>query len=66
MSFVLVLYIFAGMLSKGDSVALTTVRGFDTREACVAAGEQSKGLVSGSFKDARYVCLPIAKKRNGD
>lgn len=62
MSFVLVLYIYAGMMSKGDSVALTTIRGFATREDCVRAGENAKGLVANSFKEVRYVCLTRARR----
>jgi len=57
MSWVLVLYIYAGVLAKGDSVTLTPVPGFKTLEACQAAGRAAAPLVANSAKDLRFVCL---------
>lgn len=57
MIWILVIYIYAGALSKGDSVTLTTVDGFKSKQACEAAGRDSGPLVSGSFKDLRFACL---------
>lgn len=54
---ILVLYIYAGMMSKGDSVTLHSVPGFRSEAACIAAGNKSKPLVDASTKDLRFVCL---------
>lgn len=57
MEFVLVLYIYAGMLAKGDSVAMQAVYGFKTEQSCKAAGAAASPLVSGSTKELRFVCM---------
>ena len=54
---VLVLYIYAGVLAKGDSVTLTSIPGFKTEQACKVAGIQSDSLVKDSFKTARFMCV---------
>lgn len=58
MTWVLVLYIYAGMLAKGDSVTLTTVEGFHSKASCETAGKAAEPLVGGSAKELRFVCLP--------
>ena len=60
MSYVLVLYIYAGMLAKGDSVALQVIEGFTSEEACQVAGMHGRELVKDSFKDKeyRFSCVP--------
>ena len=55
MSWTLVLYIYAGVLAKGDSVTLLSVPGFKSEQHCAAAGSASKPLVSGSAKELRFV-----------
>ena len=55
--FTLIIYIYAGMMAQGDSVALTHVDDFKTLAECTAAGDQTKRLVTGSAKEVRYVCL---------
>ena len=57
MSWTLVLYIYAGVLAKGDSVTLLSVPGFKSEQHCAAAGSASKPLVGGSAKELRFVCL---------
>lgn len=57
----LVIYIYAGMLSDSDSVALTHVDGLRTQQECQAAGETGKKLVAGSKKEYRYICLQTVK-----
>lgn len=57
MSYILVLFLYAGVMSKGDSVALTSVPGFASEAACREAGRQSMTLVERTFKDARFVCV---------
>jgi len=56
MSWVLILYIYAGVLAKGDSVSLVTIP-MQTEAACVAAGQKSEQLVNGSTKVARFTCV---------
>lgn len=58
MSYILVMYIYAGMLAKGDSVALLSIDKFSSQADCVAAGEAGRPLVNGSSKEYRFVCLP--------
>lgn len=57
MTFILILYIYAGAFAKGDSVTLAPVPGFKTLADCQAAGAASSSLVAGSAKELRYVCL---------
>lgn len=55
---VLVIYIYAGILAKGDSVTMVTVPGFTSEKSCKDAGSYGRPLVSGSAKEYRFVCLP--------
>jgi hypothetical protein len=57
--YTLIIYIFAGMLANGDSVAITNVPGFQTQSACEAAGKQTQSFVKGSAKEHRYVCVKL-------
>lgn len=53
----LIIYIYAGMLAKGDSVALLSVPGFTSEFACFAAAAQTGKFVSGSAKEHRFACV---------
>ena len=57
MSWTLVVYIYAGMLAKGDSVTLTHIQGFKTEAHCAVAGNALNPLVKGSAKELRFVCI---------
>ena len=57
MTWVLVLFLHAGMLSEKDSMALTTVPGFKSEVSCLAAGKQSEGLGKRTTKEVKFVCL---------
>lgn len=57
MTYILVLFLHAGMLSDKDSMALTTVPGFKTEADCQTAGTASKALGKGTTKDVKFVCL---------
>lgn len=57
MTYILVLYIYAGMLARGDSVAIQYIPGFKTVAACKAAGNAAMPLVKDSAKELRFVCL---------
>jgi hypothetical protein len=56
MSWVLVIYIYAGVWAKGDSVTITHVPML-TQELCEEAGKQLDSLVQGTAKEVRYLCL---------
>lgn len=58
MTFILVMYIFAGPFSKGDSVALTTVGEFAGEQACMKAGQRGTSLTLNTMKEYRFVCVP--------
>jgi hypothetical protein len=57
MNWILVIYIYAGVLANGDSVAITTIPTFSTKQDCNQAGKEASNLVSGSSKVYRFVCL---------
>jgi orotidine-5'-phosphate decarboxylase len=57
MTWILVLYIYAGAFAHGDSVTLHSIPGFKTEADCKTAGEAGKILVSGSTKEYVYTCL---------
>ncbi|WP_455154150.1 hypothetical protein [Cupriavidus campinensis] len=57
MNFTLILFLYAGMMSKGDSVALANVPGFTTEQACMAAGKRAVDMTKGTFKDGTFVCV---------
>lgn len=54
---ILILFIYAGPLSRGDSVALTNVQGFRTEQLCQEAGRATKPLIRDTVKDVRFVCV---------
>lgn len=56
MEWVLILYIYAGAMASGDSVALTHIP-MATEQACRTAGDASNGLVRATTKNVRYVCV---------
>jgi hypothetical protein len=57
MSWVLILFVHAGMLSEKDSMAITTVSGFKSEAVCMTAGKQSEALVKRTTKEVRFVCV---------
>lgn len=61
MVWTLVIYIYAGVMAKGDSVSLATVPGFTSESQCKEAGAASKPLVAGSLKEFRFVCIGVPK-----
>lgn len=56
MTWVLILYIYAGAFAKGDSVTLHSVA-MPTKAACEREGQRAQSLVQGSYKELRYVCM---------
>lgn len=61
MIWVLILFAHAGPMSDKDSMALTTVPGFKTEQACVAAGEQAKKMTSMTTKVMKYNCVQVER-----
>lgn len=57
MSWILVLFVHAGMLSEKDSMALTSVPGFKTEAACQVAGKQTESLAKRTTKEVKFVCV---------
>ncbi len=57
MTWVLVLFVHAGMLSEKDSMALTSVPGFKTESNCQAAGKAAEALTKTTTKNTRFVCV---------
>ena len=57
MSYVLVVFLYAGAMSGGDSVALTNVPGFKSEASCVAAGKLAVNMTRATLKDGKFVCL---------
>ncbi|MGE4243694.1 hypothetical protein [Ramlibacter sp.] len=60
MAWILVMYVYAGMLAKGDSVAMLTVP-VASQEVCEREGRKGEKLVGGSAKEYRYLCLKVDK-----
>lgn len=52
----LVIYIYAGMMAQGDSVALASIPQ-PSKEVCEANGKIASKLTSGTAKSTVYVCL---------
>lgn len=63
MNWILVIYIYAGVLANGDSVAITNIPNFSTKQDCMQAGKDAEGLVTGSAKVYRFVCLKKASEK---
>lgn len=59
MSWVLVMYIYAGTFAKGDSVSMVTVPGFHSEVACNEEGAKGNILVKGSAKDYKFICIQV-------
>ena len=52
------LYIYAGVFAKGDSVALTTIP-MATQEACEKAAKDTESLVKNTAKEIRHACVRV-------
>ena len=59
MSWVLILFIHAGVWSNSDSMALTQVSGFTTAQTCETAGQNATTIAAGTVKEARYKCVEV-------
>lgn len=57
MTWILVVLFYAGAMSDGDSVAITSVPGFKTQQSCVVAGNSIKPVVAATYKEVKFVCV---------
>lgn len=58
-TWVLILFVHAGIMSNADSMALTTVSGFSSKQSCESAGQNAQNIASGTVKSARYQCVEV-------
>lgn len=59
MIWVLILFAHAGPFSDKDSMALTNVPGFQSEQACIAAGEKTVSLARNTTKLIKYSCVKV-------
>ena len=58
MEYVLIIFMYAGILSESDSVAMNNVSGFQTKEFFEEAGDKAvKEFTNFGFKSGKYVCV---------
>jgi hypothetical protein len=55
--FVLIIYIFAGVFAKGDSVTVTSVPNFSSESQCIIAAKKVTEFTNGTTKDVRVICV---------
>ena len=55
----LVILVYAGGMSSGDSVAITSMGSFQNEQPCIVAGDKVKKMESGTFKVIRYTCVKM-------
>ena len=59
MIWALILFAHAGPFSDKDSMALTNVPGFQSEQACIAAGEKTVSLARNTTKLIKYSCVKV-------
>jgi len=57
MIWILILFAHAGPMSNTDSMALASVEGFKSEQACVAAGNQATKMSSMTTKVIKFTCV---------
>lgn len=55
----LIIFVHAGIASSSDSMSITNVGGFTSKEACESAGNAAKSITTGTVKNTRYVCVEV-------
>jgi hypothetical protein len=58
-NWVLVIYIYVGMLGSGNNMTMTNIGGFHSKESCEAAGQQSEALVKNFLNSSRFICVEV-------
>ena len=61
MSWILVLFVHAGIMSDKDSMAMTSVPGFKTEASCQAAGCATVAGRPGTGLPETILCKPLSK-----
>lgn len=61
MNWVLIIFVHAGVMSNADSMAMTSVTGFQSQQACQAAGEQAVKMTTATTKAMKFVCVKTDK-----
>ena len=59
MTWVLIIAVHVGMLSVGNSNAITSVNGFTSRTTCESAAKQVNELMNGTTKSIKTACLEV-------
>lgn len=54
---ILIIFAHVGPMGDGNSVALTSVGGFESPKACHVAGAQVKSMAKGTIKSIDFVCV---------
>lgn len=62
---VLVVFVYAGVWAKGDSVALTNIPGFSTQAECMTAGNVIKPMEDSTSKSFKFVCIKRTDNTKG-
>lgn len=57
----MVIYIYAGVLAKGDSVALDHISGFESQQQCEMSAKDLEKLTKNSAKVLRAICIEGGK-----
>lgn len=57
MSWILIIFVHAGALSNADSMAMTSVSGFQNQRACQVAGESATKMATATTKSMKFVCV---------
>lgn len=57
MEWILILFFYAGPMSKSDSVALQSVHGFQSAQTCQLAGQQASAMTENTAKASKFVCV---------
>jgi len=58
MEYILVLFLYVGIFGDSDSVTVTNIPGFHSKESCMQAGKLAAPLVANTKKELSFVCLP--------
>jgi hypothetical protein len=61
MNWILIIFVHAGALSNADSMAMTSIGGFQNQSACQAAGEQATKMATATTKAMKFVCVKTDK-----
>lgn len=57
MEWVLVVFIYAGIFAQSDSVAISNIPSFTSKQLCEQAGIDLSRITSSTFKEIRTKCI---------